>query len=167
MNIEIRLITREEVATLREIRLRSLREEPRAFLVDAEEFEKLPLENVARSFNNAWIACAFENGKAVGMSGLYRHSGKKLAHKGTVWGVYVAPEARGQGLGRKLITLLLDEALKAGIELVTLSTDVKNSITVELYQSLGFAPSGIEMHILKLPDGSYVDDVQMIKFLKE
>ena len=106
------------------------------------------------------------HGNLVGISGLYREEGKKLRHKGTIWGVYVAPEARGHGAGRALLTKLLAEAKKAGMELVHLSADETNPITLRLYQSVGFIEYGREKHIMKVGD-HYVTDVLMAKFLSQ
>jgi RimJ/RimL family protein N-acetyltransferase len=159
----VRLLTKKDAPAFYRLRLRAVKEETRSFLETAAEVKK---RTPASYFKNGWIAGAFVGKKLVGITGLYRHSGKKVEHKGTVWGVYVTPDARGQGLTRKMITLLLDEAKKAGLEQVHISTDRTNEVTMALYQKIGFKPYGTEKHILKLADGSYIDDVWMVKFLK-
>ncbi len=159
-----RLLTVADVELFREIRLRGLKEHPDAFLDSYEESVDWPLERFKKWFGNGWIAGGFVDQKLLGITGLYRQDRIKIRHKGMVWGVYVAPEARGFGIARRLIEILLAEAKKAGLELVQLSTDVTNPITVALYQSFGFEPYGVEKHILKLQD-RYVDDVVMVKFL--
>lgn len=162
-----RLLTEKDAAIFRELRTRGCHEEPGSFLMTGEEMEALPDKNILRFFSGSWIAGAFIDGELVGITGLTRNKGIKTRHKGTVWGVYVAPEARGLGCGRAMIGMVLNEAEQAGMEAIMLSTDVTNSITVSLYKELGFEPYGIERHILKLEDGRYVDDVWMIKFLKQ
>src|SRR5262249_37293677 len=131
-----------------------------------EDAAQWPLEEFTRYFDQGWIAGAFMGEALVGMVGLYRNKGLKIQHKGKIWGVYVAPEARGQGAARRMIELLLEKARGAGLEHIMLSTDVTNERTVGLYQSLRFTPCGMEKHILKLPH-RYVDDVVMVKFLTE
>lgn len=158
----IRLLTKKDAAAFYRLRLRAVKEETRSFLETHAEVKKRPAGSY---FKNGWIAGAFIDGKLVGISGMYRHQGKKIEHKGTVWGVYVTPETRGQGLARLLIERLIQKANDIGLELLQISTDHTNSATQGLYQKLGFKPYGIEKHILKLPDGSYVDDVWMVKFL--
>ncbi len=160
---EIRLLTKKDAPAFYRLRLRAVKEETRSFLETAAEVRK---RTPASYFKNGWIAGAFVGKKLVGITGLYRHSGKKIEHKGTVWGVYVTPDTRGQGLTRKMIALLLEEVKKAGIELVQTSTDNSNPVTKAIYTSLGFEPYGVEKHILKIADGSYIDDVWMVKFLK-
>jgi ribosomal protein S18 acetylase RimI-like enzyme len=162
--VTYRFMAVEDVALYRELRLRGLKDHPEAFLEAYEEAITWPMKRFERFFDNGWIVGGFVNGELKGMSGLYRHRGVKLEHKGTVWGVYVAPEARGHGMARHAISMLIEEAQKHGIEQVHLSTDMNNEITVSLYKQLGFEPYGTEKHILKLPD-KYVDDLLMVKFL--
>jgi ribosomal protein S18 acetylase RimI-like enzyme len=163
--VTCRLLSPEtEVEIFRTIRLRALKAEPFSFLDDYEESLAEPPENFARYFKNCWIACAFIDGEAVGLAGLHWQPRKKVCHKGTVWGVWVDPKARGKGIARKLITLLLEKAKEAGLELVQISTDETNPVTLGLYQSLGFEEYGREKNILKV-DTHYVTDVWMVKFL--
>ncbi len=164
--ITYRFLSLQDVALYRELRLRGLKEHPEAFLEAYEDAITWPLERFHRFFDNGWIVGAFMDGALKGMSGLFRHVGAKVAHKGTVWGVYVAPEARGHGIARTAITMLIEEAVAAGIEQVHLSADENNNFTVSLYKGLGFEPYGNEKHQLKLPD-KYVDDLLMVKFLEK
>lgn len=164
--VTYRFMTVEDVAIYRELRLRGLKEHPESFLEAYEDAIKWPVKRFERFFENGWMVGAFLDGELKGMSGLYRHRGAKTQHKGTVWGVYVTPEARGHGIARKAITMLISEAEKNGIEQVHLSTDMNNPFTVALYKGLGFQECGTEKHILKLPD-KYVDDLLMVRFLKQ
>lgn len=165
-DISVRLLTKDETPLFRELRLRGLQGEPNAFFDAYEDAVTWSEEKFASYFDNGWIAGGFVDGKLLGMAGLYRSKGKKIEHRSTIWGVYVAPEARGHKLGYRILELLMKEAKAAGIELVLLSTNTMTPITQNLYKSLGFEPYGIEKHILKLADGSYIDDMLMIKFLK-
>lgn len=164
--ITYRFMTVTDVAIYRELRLRGLKEHPEAFLESYEDAIQWPLERFERYFENGWIIGAFREKTLVGMSGLYRQAGSKVAHKGTVWGVYVAPEARGHGIARTAINMLIDEAVKAGIEQVQLAADENNPFAVGLYKGLGFEVYGNEKHQLKLVD-KYVDDLLMVKFLTQ
>lgn len=58
--------------------------------------------------------------------------------RGYLFNVYVAPEARGQGLARRLTEAALDEAKRAGLEMVELhaSKDAE-----ALYRGMGFEPT--------------------------
>jgi len=42
---------------------------------------------------------SFKDGLLIGMIGFVREQRNKLRHKGNIWGMYVVPEARGEGIG--------------------------------------------------------------------
>ncbi len=52
----------------------------------------------------------------------------------------VIPEARGQRLGRQLVTKALREARSAGASQMLVSVDGRNRVALELYQHFGFEP---------------------------
>ena len=58
--------------------------------------------------------------------------------------LYVATGHRGQGVGRALVTRVLDDARAAGVPRITLQTESDNDAARALYRSLGFiAPDGV------------------------
>jgi ribosomal protein S18 acetylase RimI-like enzyme len=97
------------------------------------------------------------------MAGLLIGSGPKESHKGFLWGMYVQPGARRSGVGRQLISALLDFA-RSQVELVQLSAVVSNESARRLYARLGFVEYGIEKNSLK-HNGKYYDEVLMAKDL--
>ena len=54
--------------------------------------------------------------------------------------IIIAPEARGQGLGRMIVTSLLQWAAGHGASKALLQVDVDNAAAISLYHSLGFGP---------------------------
>ena len=58
--------------------------------------------------------------------------------------LYVARGNRGQGVGRALVTRVLDDARAAGVTRISLQTESDNDVARALYRSLGFiAPEGV------------------------
>ena len=58
--------------------------------------------------------------------------------------LYVASGHRGQGVGRTLVTRVLDDARAAGVPRMSLQTEPDNDAARALYRSLGFiAPEGV------------------------
>jgi GNAT superfamily N-acetyltransferase len=53
----------------------------------------------------------------------------------------VAPDRRGQGLGRALLAAAIDQARQRGLLRITLLTDHDNLPAQTLYASAGFVPS--------------------------
>ena len=57
--------------------------------------------------------------------------------------VSVAPEARGKGVAKQLMLRLVDAALEAQAEHLTLEVRLSNDAAQSLYRKVGFAPVGI------------------------
>ncbi len=161
--VEVRLLTKDDAQMFYALRMRAVKEEADSFLETDDEVAAKPAETY---FENGWIAGGFTDGELVGIAGLYRNKGKKLQHRGSIWGVYVIPQARGKGFARGMIELLLEAAKTAGLERILLSANAEHPETQRMYQHLGFEPYGVEKQLMKRADGSYVDDVLMAKVIK-
>jgi L-amino acid N-acyltransferase len=78
--------------------------------------------------------------------------------------VYVAPGARRQGLGRMLVTALLERARERGVHVVVGGIDANNEASLALHRGLGFAPAG-HLHQVARKFGAWVDLVFVEKCL--
>lgn len=159
----IRPFIETDAELFRVLRLRALTEEPEAFGASAADFAQTTLPDMVQRFrqtDDAFVLGAWMPG-LVGMVGVMRESGTKRRHKASVWGMYVAPEMRGQGVGRALLTDAITHA--AGLldlEQLLLHVVSSNTTAVGLYRSLGFITYGVEPHALKL-GSRYVDEEWM------
>jgi GNAT superfamily N-acetyltransferase len=157
---EIRVLTPGDVNQFWPLRLRALKEEPESFGKAYKEATSTPLEQVAQQLecsDDSFVFGAFLP-HLVGIVGYVREKGLKRRHKGMVWGMYVAREARGRGLGAALMQNLISRARTVpDLERLVLSVGTTNEAARQLYLSLGFVSYGIEGGALKLED-KYLDE---------
>jgi len=167
-SIEIRLLTERDAIDFWRIRLRALLEEPSAFSASYEEAVSKPTDDIVALLREQWsmpdnyILGSFKNELLTGMVGFTREQRAKLKHKGNIWGMYIAPEARGYGVGRMLIAEVVrrSEALE-GLEQIGLTVTSGNIPAKKLYENLGFRSYGVEKRALKI-GLAYFDDVFMV-----
>lgn len=165
--LAVRRIRPGEAQVFWALRLRALEEHPEAFGASLEEDSALPLETVRSRIEGPGQAVlgAFDGARLVGVVGLYRDTQRKGAHTAHVWGMYVAPEARSRGLGRRLVEAAIEEARRmGGVERLLLTVAAGNAPAQALYRALGFQTYGVEPKALKI-GGAYVDQELMVLFL--
>jgi ribosomal protein S18 acetylase RimI-like enzyme len=163
--VEIRQLTATDAAAFQAIRLRALRESPEAFgSTYAEEVDR-PLAAVAARLavdpaTSVVLAASLADGAPlVGMVGCYRESGYKRRHVGVVWGLFVAPEARGRGLGHALLSTLVSRVRTwPELEQLTLTVVPDNAAARALYRRQGFQPAGLAPRALR--DGARHYDLE-------
>lgn len=82
------------------------------------------------------LLLAWSGGEAVGCVGL-----RPLDENGCeMKRLYVQPRARGEGLGRRLVERVCDEARAAGYARICLDTLPEMNDAIKLYTSMGFKP---------------------------
>lgn len=163
----VRRLQETDAARYAALRLRGLREHPEAFTSSAEEEQGRPLawaEGRLRAdpscphdfFLGAFVAEDLRG--VVGLQGRYR---AKERHNATVVGLYVAPEAAGQGLGRALMEALIARA-RALPTLAQLDLTVTegNAVARALYERCGFTVFGVQPDAIRL-DGQPRTKVHM------
>jgi len=166
--IEIRRLTAEDAHAYYGLRLEALEREPLAFAESSEEHRGITIESMGKRLGSseegaeALVLGAFTEDAFVGMAGLARFTGPKKRHKAMIWGVYVKPEWRRKGIGRVLLTEILERAKAIpGIEQIMLTVAVEQIAAKKLYESLGFEVYGREPRTLKVGD-RYVDEDLMV-----
>lgn len=133
----------------RDIRLRALESDPDAFGVTLAhaltEDDATWQRRTERPDWMAFVAIA-EHGRFVGMA----NGGPAPDHPEAagVYGMWVAPEARGHGLGRRLLEAVEGWAREAGYGLIGLGVTTTNEPAIRLYESSGYVDLG-ERHPLR------------------
>jgi ribosomal protein S18 acetylase RimI-like enzyme len=81
-------------------------------------------------------------------------------HKTTLWGTFVAPSHRRQGIARALVQRAIAHAREHVVRRVNLLVYLPNAQAVGLYESLGFVACGLEPDAICL-DGRFHDGQHM------
>jgi ribosomal protein S18 acetylase RimI-like enzyme len=167
--MEIRLIRPDEAELFQAFRLRGLKESPAAFAATIEEQETMSAEQVKNRFScsdESFVFGAFDGQAApAGMAGFYREPRVKYRHKGVLWGMYVEPDARRNGIGRALLEAIVARAGKmAGLEQIGLDVVTGMEAARSLYRAYGFRVFGMESRAMK-QENSYFDVEHMVLFL--
>lgn len=88
----------------------------------------------------------------------------KYRHRG-YFGISIQKELWGLGLGGILLRETLRIAKENGFEQVELGVFSDNTRAIHVYQREGFQTVGIQPRAFKLKDGTYRDEVLMVRFL--
>jgi ribosomal protein S18 acetylase RimI-like enzyme len=94
----------------------------------------------------ARLAVLRVGGRVEALGRWVRYEKPTVALNAEILQVMVHPAARGQGLARRLVAALVDDARAAGVETLTLDVRGNNHAAMALYESLGFTVYG------RLPD---------------
>lgn len=163
MPFSVRQLTAEDAAAFRELRLLGLRESPEAFGSSFAAEKDSTVESFADSIARGHIVGAFDGDRLVAVAAFYVMGREKMAHRGTIWGVYVHPEVRGQGAGRAVLDAALAHARTQVLQ-VHLSVTAINTSAVRLYERLGFETYGTEPRALRVEDRFFDEHLMVLRF---
>jgi ribosomal protein S18 acetylase RimI-like enzyme len=161
--IAIRLLSPEDAALFRDIRLEGLRRDPDAFTSTFEEESGKELAFFAERLAASAVFAAFRGAELLGVAGFYVQRGPKHGHKGMLWGMYVRPQARGSGIAGRLVEAVVEHA-RLHVELIQLTVVSDNMAARRLYERFGFVEYGLEKRAAKYR-GRYHDDLLIAKML--
>ena len=128
--MEIRRLHAADARAYWETRNRGLKEFPDKFTTGVEEgFATIPSTRAKR----------------FGYAGFQREGRQKSRHKGMLAGMYVVPEFRSNGSGKKLLLALIDAVRQLhDMEQLNLRVTHSNAGARQLYLHTGFVPFGLE-----------------------
>lgn len=136
-----------------------------AYQAAADAFTSTPEERVHEPLS-WWVARiadpkglshvfgAFLDDALVGTVALEFAAKPKTRHKAHLIAMFVAPAARGAGVGRALMQAAMRAAAqRPGMRLVTLTVTEGNAAAIALYESMGFSIFGVEPMAIATPQG--------------
>ena len=135
---------------LKSVRLQALADAPEAFsttLAQASAYTEREWQERARRFAAdppATARIAYWDGSPCGMICCY------ITEPGTAGGVpmagmtsfWVAPEQRGSGIGRALVTAIVEWVREQGLDALYADVTQANTGAIAFYERLGFVPTG-------------------------
>lgn len=143
----IRELTSEDAQAYVTLRRAALQEVPLAFASSPQDDFVQSADVVCaqlRDTPNATIFGAFQP-KLVGAVGIYRDRHLKSSHKAHIWGMYVVPDYRRQGIALEMIQAILRHATTIhGVSWVYLSVSSASPEAHALYERVGFQVWGSE-----------------------
>ncbi|WP_033437379.1 GNAT family N-acetyltransferase [Saccharothrix sp. NRRL B-16314] len=118
------------------------------------------LDRVLGSPGDGALVVARVDGVVRGTATWKRSSSEVFAHMAELRRVTAHPEARGLGLGSRLVGAVIEHARAAGLEMLTLGVRGNNHGAIQLYESLGFREWGRLPNVIAVGDVRF-DDVRM------
>jgi ribosomal protein S18 acetylase RimI-like enzyme len=167
MDLLIRPLGENDGGAFAKLRLAAVADSPTAIWTTAEEEAMRTPEQVwqrIRPDSNQIVFGAFADAELIAMAGLRRESLVQLAHKASIWGVFVRPEFRKEGIARRLLAHIREHAEAAGVLQIHLSVNAENQRAKRLYESLGFQTFGLEPRCTKV-GGQFYDEAHMCLLL--
>lgn len=157
--MDIVRLTPHHAPAYRALMLDAYARHPDAFTSSVDERAALPLAwwqaRLAPGADAAEAVWASVAGDDIqGVAGLSFERREKVRHKATLFGMYVRPEQRGQGLGRQLVEAVLAHARALPhIAVVQLTVSDGNAGAIALYRTAGFEAWGCEPLAVRVGDG--------------
>ncbi len=132
-------------------------------LEEEEKFLNSHLKKIAQKESVQLLV--FFKGEIIGISDIVMKD-KIEKHLG-VFGIIIAKNFRGQGIGKILMEKVIDEARKnlPQLEIIKLNVFANNDLAKSMYKKFGFVEYGLLPHGIKLENG-YADDVLMYKVVR-
>ena len=166
--MNIRRLDASDASDFLRLRLFGLLEAPSAFASNYQDEKGRTIEQVQGHLLGSSETASFggvEANELVGVIGVGREQRANERHMAFIRSMYVAPDARGKGLGRHLLRAALNQVASwNGVEQVKLSVTASNAPAVRLYQSVDFVEVGRVPRALRL-GSEYFDELIMLRVM--
>ena len=162
---------REEDAEMLRQYIKKACSETRFLMAEGDEMElsleeELSFINSHRDSDGGMLILGFLDGEHVGNCSFQKVSGsRRYAHRASV-GIALLQKFTGQGIGKVMFGAMLEEIEKAGFEQAELIVIEHNDRAKHMYECFGFEETGRRPRANKYDDGTYADDILMVKNFK-
>ncbi|MBI5449039.1 GNAT family N-acetyltransferase [Candidatus Gottesmanbacteria bacterium] len=126
-------------------------------LKEEKDFLLMTLANIKKG--NTRHYAVFVNNEYAGNCEIERGKEHRQQHIGAL-GISLRKKYRGEGIGKELFHMLIEEGKDMGLRLLKLSCFENNPVALNLYETLGFQRAGIIPGAF-LYKGGYVGEVIM------
>jgi ribosomal protein S18 acetylase RimI-like enzyme len=160
--ITIRPLKSSEGLLLKQLRLGALRDSPDSFSPLYEEYSDREdtywlsaAERSAQTTRYELFVAEFEDIPCGLVSGYADE--EDIGHIGAMW---ASPETRGKGIGKTLLSHVLNYLLDHRCQQIKLTVTETNQVAIKLYESMGFKMTGSHE---PLREGSELKNLEMMK----
>lgn len=130
---------------------------------DTEQEEAAFLQAINDSPRSLMLVCLVE-GRIVGNCHLNIQKRIKTRHRAGV-AIAIIRAYWGQGLGTLMFSELIRIGRELGVKQLELEYVEGNARAKALYEKLGFVETGTRPDAIRLKDGSFLDEVSMVRWL--
>ena len=167
MTYTVKKILKSDWQKYRDIRLEALKNEPSAFgssyitelnRTDKDWQERFSM--VEKSDGDRFFHSVCDNNRMISIGGAFRDNNDEW----NVVAIYTKSEYRGLGIGKLLMTNILDEFNNRAIKKIFLKVNINQKAAISLYKKFDFKIINTVKNKL-MGDGNYYDEYEMIKEL--
>jgi ribosomal protein S18 acetylase RimI-like enzyme len=162
--MKIRKLTTNDYDAYFSLRLESLQQCPAMYATDANDWQAAPRGVIEKHLvlsesDQSPILSAWHGDALVGLIGLMVDTRPTVRHKATLWGFYVLPAIRRQGVGQALVQSIISAAnMVPHLEQLRAVVAVDGEGVMRFFESCGFREYGREPRA-KCLAGVYHDQV--------
>lgn len=98
------------------------------------------------SLDYAFYICAKDDDEVIGCCGI-----RNMCGDGEITNVVIRKDRRGEGIGEQMLSYLLTESRRIGVENYTLEVRASNKAAIRLYEKLGFVCEGVRRNFYDAP----------------
>jgi ribosomal protein S18 acetylase RimI-like enzyme len=153
---------------IQDLRIFAVQDAPCAFGQNLEEALATGEEEWRRRLAAGEYLCAKDEstGDYVGMVCAVQEQNSKSKHVANIYSMYICPEQRGKGVGRSLMTALIEDIHQRMPEVkkIILRVTATQKEAKAMYESLGFIEEGCLKRELCI-NGKFIDSYIMSKFI--